>query len=239
MKNLLVAAFSLFLLTVGGTAAAAPESPFFIGVMLGESTLDIQSHNYDPAKEYANDQTVVEQTSVQVHYEAQDTQRMSAFVKGGYSFLDWLAIEAQIVSSLGSDEIYGEVRGSNNWLDEEYAYSTMDVSSSAAGIYAVFQAGTEAFVTARVGVANASVKFETDYASKTFDSTHLSYGFSVGQQFGMGYFELIYMRYPDIEVNQPEFRDAFLFGEGDNQAGVIVRRRITSETMGIGYIFKF
>ena len=237
MKNLLVAAFSLFIFTFTGTVAAAPEDPFYAGIMLGEYTLDIQSHNYDSRKEIDNEGNPVADTEIRVNYEAQDSQKMAHLIMGGYSILDWLAVEAQFAFSLGADEVYGETRTETTGENSEY--STMEISTSAAGIYAVFQTSGEAYVKARLGVANSTADFETDYASESFSSTHLSYGLSIGQQFGIGALELLYMRYPDVQVSRKQFEDTFLSGEGDTRNGVTVARRLTSEILAVGYIFKF
>ncbi len=226
MKNLLVAAFSLLLFTVTAAATAAPESPFHVGVMLGEITLDIQSHDYD-----------AENTS---NLEAQDSQHISLMINGGYSILDWLAVEAQYATMLGADEVYGEVRTSytNSAASD---FSTMEISTTAAGVYAVFQYPGPFYAKARFGIASSTAKFETDFASESYSSTHLSYGFSLGQEFGIGSLEFTYMRYPDVQVSRQDFEEVFMpeGGTGDNRTGVTVARRLTHEILAIGYIFKF
>ena len=91
----------------------------------------------------------------------------------------------------------------------------------------------------RPGIANSTAKFETDYASESFSSTHLSYGASIGQKMGIGAIEVLYMRYPDVQVSRQEFQDSFLSGEGVDRTGVTVTRRLTSEILAVGYVFNF
>lgn len=241
MKNLFVAAFSLLIFTFTATAAADSESPFFVGLMLGELTLDIQSHNYDARRPVDNSNAVVPDGEIWVNFEAQDSQRMAFLINGGYNIFDWLAVEAQITTSLGADEVYAETRNSTSTGNPPVStpFSTMEISTQATGVYAVFQTSGEAYVKARFGIANSTADFETDFASKSFSSTHLSYGLSIGQKFGIGAFELLYMRYPDVKVSRQEFRDAFYSGEKFDRTGATVARRLTLEILAVGYVFSF
>lgn len=231
MKNLHVAAIGLFMLTLVDTALAQPEAPYHIGILLGDSTLDIQSHDYD-----AN-----ECNDVQCYtsdFEAQDSQGLSVLLTGGYSFLDWLAIELQYMQRVIDDEVYGETRNSIDPNIGSAQLSPMEISTSAAGVYAVFQAGSEVYAKARFGIANSTAEFTTDFASESYSSTHLSYGLSIGQQFGIGSLELLFMHYPDVQVGRGKFQSVF-YGADGSHTGVTVRRRMNLELLSVGYVFTF
>lgn len=233
MKRLLTTALGLSLSLATGLAQAAPESPFHVGVILGESTLDIQSHDYD-----ARDCDEPLNNCVASDFEAQDSQKLSILITGGYSFLDWLALELQYTNRLQADEVYGEVRNSITPGVGASDYSTLEVTTSAAGVFAVFQAGTEVFAKARFGVGTSMAKFTTDFADESYTTTHLAYGLSVGQQFGLGSFELIFMHYPDIRISRPDFQEVF-YGADGSHTGVTVRRNVNNEFLGVGYLFTF
>lgn len=235
MKNLYLAILSFFTLTLANTTIAAPESPFTVGILLGESTLDIQSHDYDAHDE---DLDTPGSEPITSDFEAQDSQGLSLLFTAGYSFLDWLAIELQYTTRLQGDEVYGKVRNSSSPDVDTNDYSTMEISTSAAGVYAVFQAGSEVFAKARFGIGNSTAEFKTDFATESYSSTHLSYGASVGQQFGIGSLELLFMHYPDVEISRQKFEGVFYSADGTN-TGVTVRRRCNNEILSVGYVFTF
>jgi hypothetical protein len=224
MKQFLVSASALILATYASVASAAPETPFYVGVLLGDSTLDIQSRAH-----IDNEPTVPNSYD----FEAQDSQTLAFMASGGYRFTDLIGVEVQYTTSLVSDRVYGAVKVNNS------SKSQMDSSISALGVYAVFQGGEDAYVRGKIGIGQATAAFDTDFANVTFSSMDLSYGVAVGQKLGsLGSVELTYMRYPDIKVSRQKFADDFRSTPAYDSY-TTVRRDLTLEVLMVGYVFQF
>lgn len=220
MKKFLVAATAI-LSFYANTVSALPDSPFFVGALLGDSTLDIQSRTHS------------ESDVPDTNFEAQDSQSLSFMVMGGMRFTDWIGLELQYMTGLQNDKVYGSVQVNGG------PKSQMHASMSALGTYAVFQGGQDAYVKARIGFGKADATFETDFANATFSSVDLSYGVSIGQKMGsLGSVELMYMRYPDIKVSRQKFKEDFGSTAPFNDY-TTVRRDLTAEVLAVGYVFQF
>lgn len=221
MKKFLMATVAILSVYTGSTYAL-PESPFYVGTLLGDSTLDIQSRTYS------------ETDSPDTTFEAQDSQALAFLVTGGMRFTDMLGAEIQFMTNLDKDKVYGAVQVNGG------AKSQMDLSMSAFGAYGLFQAGGDAYVKGRLGIGKADATFETDFANATFSSLSLSYGVSIGQKLGsLGSVELTYMRYPDIKVSRQKFAEDFGSTIPANNDRTTVRRDLRAEVLAVGYVFQF
>ncbi len=220
MKKFLMASAALLSL-YASSVSALPDKAFFVGTLLGDSTLDIQSRSHS------------ESDAPDSNFETQDSQAFSFVLFGGMRFTDWLGLELQYMQNLSPDKIYGAVQVNGK------AKSQMDASMSAFGTYAVFQAGEDIYAKVRLGIGKADATFETDFANVTNSTTNLSYGLSIGQKLGpLGSVELMYMRYPDIKVSRQKFAEDFSSNVPDNDY-TTVRRELTAEVLAVGYVFQF
>lgn len=227
MKNLRIAFFSLLTLTFTAGCYAESEGPFNIGVLIGESTLNIRGNYYD----------VPINGGREAHYQTKKAEAVSLVLTGSYDVLDFLAVEVQLASMLQPDTIF---RGVDTPGGGE---SSMKVTSNAFGTYAVYKLGGDAYVKARLGLAVSNAKFETDAANQSYSDFGISYGISIGQKFGIGALEILYMRYPDLKVSKPEFASRFDSGAALNVNGeksnVTISRDLSNEVFSVGYVFTF
>lgn len=227
MKKFLVGAAAAIFSCYASMTLAAPESPFFVGALLGDSTLDIQSRAH--VEGYPSSPKTTD-------FEIQDSQTFAFMVLGGYRFTDMIGIEAQYVTSLMDDKIYGAI--SVNTLPP--VTSELHSSISAMGVYAVFRGGEDAYVKGRIGVANSEASFDADFASVSFSDTNLSFGVAIGQKLGsLGSVELSYMRYPDIQVDRKKFAEDFGSTAPLNSYTTVRRDGLRLDTLMLGYVFQF
>lgn len=227
MKKFLMNALAIIVSCYATTVfAAPPDSPYFVGTMLGDSTVQLRS------KAYVADELTVPKT---YSFTANETQTLSLMVMGGYRFTDMIGIEGQITRTLTKDKVYGSIKVDNSALSELHS------SMNAVGAYALFQFGGDAYFKARAGLAKSGIKLEADFANDKFSSTGFSYGVSVGQKLGkLGSVELIYMRYPEIKVDNQKFtEDFFSDPSGPYSSYTSIQRNLKCEVLMLGYVFQF
>lgn len=221
MKNLYLAFFSFLTFSFAAGIHAQPENPWTFGGTIGVSTHKIGTTNYYMPLDMSRAAT----------FENERAKHLSLTLLGSYSILDFLLIEAQFAGNLGSEKIFGTV-------DTPSGNTTsMKVSNYAAGTYAVYKLGTEAYVKARLGVGVSSAKFKTGNASQEFSNFGVSYGISVGQKFGPGALEFMYMRYPDVKVSASKFSQRFdVLPTGSHFSPKRVQQ---IQYFTIGYVYSF
>ena len=226
MKNLSIVFFSLLTLSFAAHAYEQPENPFTVGGLIGVSTHELgATNNYIPQ----------DKTRAAV-YKNDRAKTVSLLLLGSYSILDSLLVEMQFVTSLGDEKVFGTVDTPSG------STTSMKVSNYAAGTYAVYKLGGDAYVKARLGLGFSSSKFETGNASQEFSDFGISYGISVGQKFGPGSLEFIYMRYPDIHTSQSKFSHRFdvqPIVPTDTGSSIDIRRRQKLQYFMIGYVYSF
>lgn len=223
MKKILVGALATMIASFASEALAAPESPFFVGIMAGDSTLDIQSKAW-----------VAEQPSSprEQLYQIQDSQTFSYMLTAGYRFTDMMAIEGQLTSSMMDDKVYGLIKVNTKTGE-------LNSSIAAMGVYSVFQFGEDAYFKARAGVAQSIANFDSPVASASFSATGLSFGAAIGQKLGsLGSVELTFMRYPEIKVSRQKFASDFS-STLPYHSYTTVRRDLNLEVLMVGYVFQF
>lgn len=227
MKNLRNAFFSLLALTFASVAIAEEaENPWSVGILIGESNLRIGGRYYDVPLDGSREGI----------FWAHKASSVGLTITGGYLFTENWGLEAQIASVTKADTIF---RGMENVKGE----TEMTVSTSAYGAYGVFKMGGDAFLKARLGVGITEAEFETDHANQSYSKAGISWGLSVGQKFGPGNLEFMYMRYPSITVPGAAFTKRFDSGalpNGNGEVSVVsVDRKQSHEYFTIGYVFTF
>jgi len=224
MKKIVMAAVAVIGSLHMQTAVAAPESPFFVGVALGDTGLGIRGRSH------IEGQPTVPNT---LDFESDDSQTFSILVNGGFLFTDHIGIEAVVLSSLMNDRVFSSVKVNNEPLSEFHSDTT------AMGLYGVFKAGGDFYAKGRFGFAKSQANFEADFASESFSTTGLSFGAAIGQKLGsIGSVELSYMRYPDIKVDKDQFNQSFKSSPAYN-SGVSISRTLSFQSITIGYVFEF
>lgn len=226
MKNLSIVFFSFLTLSFAAQIHAQPDNPFTVGGLIGISTHQINAtNNYIP-----------QDGTRAATYENERAKTVSLLMLGSYSILESLLVEVQFVTTLGDQKIFGTVdTPSGN-------PTSMKVSNYAAGTYAVYKLGGDAYVKARLGLGFSSAKFKTGNASQEFSDFGISYGISVGQKFGPGSLEFMYMRYPDIHTSSSKVSQRFdvqPLNAGDTGSTIDIRRRQKLQYFMIGYVYSF
>lgn len=237
MKNLSIVFFSLLTLSFTVQAYEQPENPWTVGGTIGVATHKVgTSYTYSPPD-----------ASRAAVYKSDREKTVSMTLLGSYSILDSLLVEVQFATTLGDSTMLNTVDKPTSDKDN-LATTDMKVSSYAAGTYAVYKLGNEAYFKARLGLGVSSAKFKTGFASQQFTDFGLSYGFSVGQKFGPGSLEFMYMRYPDVKVSASKFSHRFdtTHPNPDNTASnknlvssFNAKRRQQIQYFTIGYVYSF
>jgi hypothetical protein len=224
MKKILLVAAAAMLSVQSPVIFAAPDSPFYVGALIGDSTLNIR------ARTHIENEPTVPQT---IDFEANDSQTYSLAAEGGFLFADNFGVEVQYLTSLMPDKVFGTVKVNNDPKSE------MESKVNALGVFGVLQLGSELYGRVKLGVGKAEASFDTDFASASYSTTGLSFGLAVGQQLGSyGSVELTYTRYPDIDVNKTDFAKSFGSSPAYNSY-TKVSSDLALQAIMVGYIFKF
>lgn len=218
MKSLIVMGLGLSMMAMSSVASAIEANSLYIGGMMSNSKVDIDA-SYTTLTDLGNVAT----------YSADDSEAAAYTFHVGYNIYNWLAVEAQAVM-FEPDEVLG-----NN----------LEISTSAAGLYAVFGAGGDAYAQFLFGVGSTAADFSAEKSGVDYSpsGTSYSYGVRLGAAIGPGAFEIMYMRYPDIQFSKNDFASATSVGNvdsgGDNLGGIRLGRRLATEVISIGYRYTF
>lgn len=236
MKNLRPVFFSLLVMSAAA-ASASPEKPFSVGVFAGDSTTTINAYYKD---------TYDNPFDKEFEYNINKSSAETLSVTGGWRFVDNWGVELQLSSGLDSDTVFREMN------PEDRSSTSMRLSSNAFGAYMFYKAGEKAYFKVRLGLGMTSLKFETDNDSASYSKFSYSYGVAVGMQAGgIGAFEIMYMRYPDVSIDKQDFRETFALACGSQDpstAGCVpggqdsvldLARHVKHEVFSFGYTFQF
>lgn len=145
----------------------------------------------------------------------------------GYEFRDVL-----------SGNVGVEMRASNTLAETVHTF--VDVSSSALGLYGTYRAGDNAYFKALFGLASSSFDVSGD-VSLSESAGNYSYGIAFGQKIFGGALEIMYMRYPDVKLEDENRSHDFTidYGSGPKNSSIRFNKRIKFETLSFGYVYSF
>ncbi|MCK5880251.1 MAG: hypothetical protein KAG18_00170, partial [Sinobacterium sp.] len=103
----------------------------------------------------------------------------------GFHIFPWLAAELQY-GMTQKDKLLG---------------SNLELSTQTIGLFGVYQAGDELFAKVRLGLAQRDLEFTTDPAFGNQSGVTGALGLSVGQELPVGTFEIMYMYYPKMKID--------------------------------------
>lgn len=224
MNQLKLLSVGLSFTLLSSLCAAFDANTFYIGGALGNANIDIDSSYQtlsDPQSRFGN--------QVSNDYAQSDYEAAGYVFYGGWNISHRWALEAQYVF-MESDKTLG-----NN----------LEVQGGAAGLYGVYQFGSDVYAKLLFGVGQSRGDFTAEKSQTEYSGSDVSYsyGLKVGYRVGPGAVEFMYMRYPDLKVPTYEFAQQSSVGNndanGDNMGGVNLSRRMTTEVLAFGYNYTF
>lgn len=242
MKNLYLAFFTLIAFSFSQLSMAYDDDKIglSIGGFLGASMLKPNaSYTRHPEKGSSGGPTGTDR-AIDLHQKKANILSTMGILS--YSILDWLEVEGQLAFNLGSKTLFKYAYTENNGGN---AQSSLKVNSNAAGVFSVFKWGNDAYLKAKVGLGVNITEFKTSAANEELTDFGLAAGLAVGQQFGPGAIEFMYMRYPDTRISSSKVDRRFNSSSGQvehsglDNSNLSMSSKQKLEFFSIGYVYTF
>ncbi len=124
-------------------------------------------------------------------------------------------------------------------------FDLADVSYNSVGLYGTFQTTGDVYIKALLGAGSST--FDVGGPVGFSESTAgLGYGFAIGQKIFAGAIEIMYTRYPDVDLSAAQRLQNFEYdllpgeeGGGFQDAQLRLDNKATLEALSLGYIYTF
>jgi hypothetical protein len=228
---------------VSTVQAAIPEDPWYVGIHYGAGQLysgiqyHVSSHDNPPIGSSIGGEDTIAQ-----NYSQRVSKSSATLMNAGFAFAKNWAVETQVAISGLLDMPF--FNGNEKVFDEA------ELSANAFGLYGVYQAGTDVYFRARMGLGVTNMSLSGGEVDASYTGYGLSYGLSVGKKIGsLGGVEVTYMRYANAVANGDENCLVIEQGTGLNPTACTpgdgatryfkLNEKMRFSTLTVGYTFIF
>ncbi|MCY4045610.1 MAG: hypothetical protein OXE99_11080 [Cellvibrionales bacterium] len=241
-KGLFVPPALCCLCLASAAQAAIPEDPWYVGIHYGAGQLYSGAQYHINGKDNAPLGQNDGEDSIAQNYSQRMSSSSATMINAGFAFSKHWAVETQGAMSGVLDMPF--FNGNEKLFDEA------ELSAQAFGLYGVYQAGSDVYMRARLGVGLTNMSLSGGEIDASYTGYGLTYGLTFGKKLGkLGGFEITYMRYADAVAEDGENCLVIEQGAGLNPTACVpdtgatsyfkVNEKMRFSTLTVGYTFIF